>query len=97
MRPKYRRKLKLCHLFICVLLYIYIYIYIYIANTNEDKTHCKDHLYFDQLVGLRQGETHPDEDRQVGRNIGGLYNVSYLHLCSIYCFMRKTSTHIGCL
>ena len=30
MRPKYRRKLKLCHLFICVLLYIYIYIYIYI-------------------------------------------------------------------
>ena len=27
MRRKYRRKLKLCHLFICVLLYIYIYIY----------------------------------------------------------------------
>ena len=36
--------------------FIYIYIYIYISNTNEDKTHCKDHLYFDQLVGLRQGE-----------------------------------------
>ena len=33
-----------------------IYIHIYISNTNEDKTHCKDHLYFDQLVGLRQGE-----------------------------------------
>ena len=31
MRLKYRRKLKLCHLFICVLLYIYIYIYIYIC------------------------------------------------------------------
>ena len=31
---------------------IYIYIYIYISNTIEDKTHCKDHLYFDQLVGL---------------------------------------------
>ena len=28
----------------------------YISNTNEDKTHCKDHLYFDQLVGLPQGE-----------------------------------------
>ena len=28
--------------------------------------------------------THPEEDRQVGRNIGGLYNVSYLHLCLIY-------------
>ena len=68
------------------------YIYIHISNTNEDKTHCKDHLYFDQIVGLPQGE-----DRQVGRNIGGLYNVSYLHLCLIYCFMRKTSTHIGCL
>ena len=26
----------------------------------------------------------PQEDRQVGRNIGGLYNVSYLHLCLIY-------------
>ena len=35
-----------------VVLHIYIYIYIYISNINEDKTHCKDHLYFDQLVGL---------------------------------------------
>ena len=34
----------------------YIYIYIYISNTNEDKTHCKNHQYFDQLVGLPQGE-----------------------------------------
>ena len=34
----------------------YIYIYIYISNTNEDKTHFKDHLYFDRLVGLLQGE-----------------------------------------
>ena len=40
---------------------------------------------------------HPEEDRQVGRNIGGLENVSYLRLCLIYCFMKKTSTHIGCL
>ena len=31
-------------------------LYIYISSTNEDKTHYKDHLYFDQLVGLRQGE-----------------------------------------
>jgi len=29
-------------------------------------------------------ESHPEEDRQVGRNIGGLENVSYLHLCLIY-------------
>ena len=41
--------------------------------------------------------TQPEEDRQVGRNIGGLYIVTYLHLCLIYCFMRKTSTLIGCL
>ena len=34
----------------------YIYIYIYISNTIEDKTHCKDHLYFDQLVGLPQSD-----------------------------------------
>ena len=41
--------------------------------------------------------SHIEEDRQVGRNIGGLENVSYLRLCLIYCFMKKTSTHIGCL
>ena len=29
---------------------------IYISNTNEDKTHFQDHLHFDQLVGLPQGE-----------------------------------------
>ena len=34
-----------------------LHVYIYISNTNEDKTHCKDYLYFDQLVGLPQGET----------------------------------------
>ena len=30
---------------------------------------------------------HPEEDRQVGRHIGGLYNVSYLHLCLIYIYI----------
>ena len=70
----------------CLQLYIYIYIY----QTQMKIRHIgKDHLYFDQLVGLPQGESHPEEDRQVGRNIGGLYNVSYLHLCLIYCFMGK--------
>ena len=39
-------------------------------------------------------KTHPEEDQQVGRNIGGLENVSYLHLCLIYRFMKKTSTHM---
>ena len=34
----------------------YYFLYIYISNTNEDKTHFQDHLYFDQLVGLPQGE-----------------------------------------
>ena len=29
---------------------------LFISNTNEDKTHFKDHLYFDRLVGLLQGE-----------------------------------------
>ena len=32
-------------------------------------------------------QTHPEEDRQVGRNIDGLYNVSYLHLCLIYIYI----------
>ena len=41
--------------------------------------------------------SHPEEDRQVDRNIGGLESVSYLPLCLTYCFMKKTSTHIGCL
>ena len=31
--------------------------------------------------------SHPEEDRQVGRNIGGLENVSYLHLCLIYIYV----------
>ena len=42
----------------CIYIYIYIYIYVYISNTNEDKTHFQDHLYFDQLVGLPQGEVY---------------------------------------
>ena len=29
----------------------------------------------------------PQEDRQVGRNIGGLYNVSYLHLSLIHIYI----------
>ena len=33
---------------------------------------------------------HPEEDRQVGRNIGGLYNVSYLHLCYIYIYIYQS-------
>ena len=42
-QPKYRRKLKLCHLFICVLLYyiilnIYIYIYILLINVDVEST-----------------------------------------------------------
>ena len=44
-----------------------------------------------------QAKAREQASKQVGRNIGGLYNVYYLHLCLIYCFMRKTSTHIGCL
>ena len=30
----------------------------------------------------------PEEDRQVGRNIGGLYNVSYLHLCFFFRYLN---------
>ena len=73
-------------------------LYIYISNTNEDKTHCKDHLNYIYIYQTQMKIRHIVKTTYiVGRNIGGLYNVSYLHLCLIYCFMRKTSTHIGCL
>ena len=45
-----------------------------------------------EICVLRFFFFHPEEDREVGRNVGVLYNVSYLHLCLIYCFMKKTST-----
>ena len=36
---------------------------------------------------------YPEEDRQVGGNIGGLYNVSYLHLCLIYIYIYIYNLH----
>ena len=45
----------------------------------------EEHLYFDRLVGLLQGE---EEDRQVGRNIGVLEKrVSSSFVFSIYIYI----------
>ena len=38
-------------------------------------------------MGFLHFFTGPEEDRQVGRNIGGLENVSYLHLCFLYIYI----------
>ena len=38
-------------------------------------------------MGFLHSFTRPEEDRQVGRNIGGLENVSYLHLCLLYIYI----------
>ena len=44
----------------------------------------REHLYFDRQVGLLQGEENTSVEIQVFS-----INVSCLHLCSIYCFMKK--------
>ena len=55
----------------------------------------KEHLYFDRLVGLLQGEEDSEEDRQVGRNIVVLKKrVLSSFVFSIYCFMKRPSTRI---
>ena len=47
--------------------------------------HCARNL---QIINL-------SEDRQVGRNIGGLYNVSYLHLRLIYIYIYGRKKQMG--
>ena len=54
-RSKYRRKLKLCHLFVCEKNYFLLGETIY-TTFDVFVTHYKDHLSFDQLVGLPQAE-----------------------------------------
>ena len=52
----------------------------------------EEHLYFDRLVGLLQGE--PEEDRQVGRNIGVLQKrVSSSFVFSILFYEETINTY----
>ena len=55
-----------------------------IYQTQMKIRHIVKTTYISTNLSVFVRVSHPDEDRQVGRNIGGLYNVSYLHLCLIY-------------